>query len=257
MSGEYVITENDARRRTTVPDPVAFASYALDSHVVGLYADAEGRLRVEGHFLENIRAFPLSYRALLPRRTEADNLLVPVCLSSTHAAYGSIRMEPVFLMLGQAAGAAAVLAREHGGSPHAVPYARLREVLTRAGAVLELPRAEPGARGPAGTADPAALAAVETLHARGHFAPAEASVSAWRNAVRPGATVEAARARALLVAVAARVEPGVSEPSAALALLARRGVRLGTDWAALADPAAEADGAAVAELLVALAGLRP
>jgi hypothetical protein len=257
MSGEYVITENDARRRTTVPDPVAFASYALDSHVVGLYADAEGRLRVEGHFLENIRAFPLSYRALLPRRTEADNLLVPVCLSSTHAAYGSIRMEPVFLMLGQAAGAAAVLAREHGGSPHAVPYARLREVLTRAGAVLELPRAEPGARGPAGTADPAALAAVETLHARGHFAPAEASVSAWRNAVRPGATVEAARARALLVAVAARVEPGVSEPSAALALLARRGVRLGTDWTALADPAAEAGGAAVAELVMALAALRP
>jgi hypothetical protein len=257
MSGEYVITENDARRRTTVPDPVAFASYALDSHVVGLYADAEGRLRVEGHFLENIRAFPLSYRALLPRRAEADNLLVPVCLSSTHAAYGSIRMEPVFLMLGQAAGAAAVLAREHGGSPHAVPYARLREVLTRAGAVLELPRAEPGARGPAGTADPAALAAVETLHARGHFAPAEASVSAWRNAVRPGATVEAARARALLVAVAARVEPGVSEPSAALALLARRGVRLGTDWTALADPAAEAGGAAVAELVMALAALRP
>jgi hypothetical protein len=257
MSGEYVITENDARRRTTVPDPVAFASYALDSHVVGLYADAEGRLRVEGHFLENIRAFPLSYRALLPRRAEADNLLVPVCLSSTHAAYGSIRMEPVFLMLGQAAGAAAVLAREHGGSPHAVPYARLREVLTRAGAVLDLPRAEGPARGPAGTADPAALAAVDALHARGHFAPAEASVSAWRNAVRPGATVEAARARALLVAVAARVEPGVSEPSAALALLARRGVRLGTDWTALADPAAEAGGAAVAELVMALAALRP
>jgi hypothetical protein len=207
--------------------------------------------------LENIRAFPLSYRALLPRRAEADNLLVPVCLSSTHAAYGSIRMEPVFLMLGQAAGAAAVLAREHGGSPHAVPYARLREVLTRAGAVLELPRVESLARGPAGTADPAALAAVETLHARGHFAPAEASVSAWRNAVRPGATVEAARARALLVAVAARVEPGVSEPSAALALLARRGVRLGTDWTALADPAAEAGGAAVAELVMALAALRP
>jgi hypothetical protein len=59
------------------------------------------------------------------------------------------------------------------------------------------------------------------------------------------------------VAVAARVEPGVSEPSAALALLARRGVRLGTDWAALTDPAAEAGGAAVAELVVALAGLRP
>ena len=257
MSGEYVITENDARRRTTVPDPVAFASYALDSHVVGLYADEQGRLRVEGHFLENIRAFPLSYRALLPRRAEADNLLVPVCLSSTHAAYGSIRMEPVFLMLGQAAGAAAVLAREHGGSPHAVPYARLREVLVGAGAVLELARAEAAARGPVGAADPAALAAVDALHARGHFAPAEASLNAWRNAVRPGATIEAARARALLVSVAARAAPEVTEPGAALGLLARRGVRLGTDWAALTDPAAEAGGTAVAELVVALAALAP
>ena len=257
MSGEYVITENDARRRTTVPDPVAFASYALDSHVVGFYADEQGRLRVEGHFLENIRAFPLSYRALLPRRAEADNLLVPVCLSSTHAAYGSIRMEPVFLMLGQAAGAAAVLAREHGGSPHAVPYARLREVLVGAGAVLELARAEAAARGPVGAADPAALAAVDALHARGHFAPAEASLNAWRNAVRPGATIEAARARALLVSVAARAAPEVTEPGAALGLLARRGVRLGTDWAALTDPAAEAGGTAVSELVVALAALAP
>jgi hypothetical protein len=98
---------------------------------------------------------------------------------------------------------------------------------------------------------------VDALHARGHFAPAEASVNAWRNAVRPGATVEAARARALLVAVAARVAPEVTEPGAALALLARRGVRLRTDWAALADPAVEADGAAVAELVMALAQLTP
>jgi len=130
-------------------------------------------------------------------------------------------------------------------------------VLARAGAVLELPRAEPAARGPAKAADAAALAAVDALHARGHFAPAEASVSAWRNAVRPGATLEAARARALLVSVAARLAPEVTEPGAALALLARRGVRLGTDWAALAEPAAEADGAAVAELVVALAALAP
>ena len=138
-----------------------------------------------------------------------------------------------------------------------MPYARLREVLTRAGAVLELPRVESLARGPAGAADPAALAAVDALHARGHFAPAEASLNAWRNAVRPGASVEAARARALLVSVAARVEPTVTEPGAALALLARRGARLGTDWTTLADPAAEAGGAAVAELVVALAALQP
>ena len=91
-------------------------------------AELRSRLATEPDRLERqiaiLRWYFSRYRALLPRRAEADNLLVPVCLSSTHAAYGSIRMEPVFLMLGQAAGAAAVLAREHGGSPHAVPYAR-------------------------------------------------------------------------------------------------------------------------------------
>ncbi len=257
LRGEYVITENDARRKTTVPDPVAFASYALDSHAVGYCLDAEGRLRVEGAFFENIRAFPLSYRALLPRRAESLNLLVPVCLSSTHAAYGSIRMEPVFIMLGQAAATAAVLAQRAGVAPHDLPYAALQARLQQDGAVLAVPRAEPAAR-VTGPTPPAAAAAVERLHRHGFFAAADASLSAWRNAARPGATSEAARSLALITAAARRFEPAAADLAASLAVLAQRGVQVdAAAWRARQAPDASAPGEAVADLLIQLAAAFP
>ena len=257
MRGEYVITELDARRRTTVPDPVAFASYALDSHAVGYFVDSEGRLRVEGAFLENIRAFPLSYRALLPRRAEAENLLVPVCLSATHAAYGSVRMEPVFIMLGQAAATAAVLAQRAGRPPHELPYAQLRERLLADGAVLTSPRSE-SAGAPRGSVPPAAAAAVDSLQRSGFLAAADASLSAWRNAARPGAESEAARSVALIIAAARRFDRSVDGLPAALRVLAARGVRLDSAyWEARQRPDSTADGDAVAVVLVELAGIFP
>ncbi|MBI5693091.1 MAG: FAD-dependent oxidoreductase [Verrucomicrobia bacterium] len=258
LVGEYVITEHDARRRTTVPDPVAFASYALDSHAVGMFVDSAGKLRLEGTFFENIRAFPLSYRALVPRRGECTNLLVPVCLSASHAAYGSIRMEPVFLMLGQAAGAAAVLARRAGCDVQELPYATLRDRLLQDGAVLAVPRLVAPESAATGPASEAAIAAINRLHGAGFFATAEASVSAWRNAARPGAASEAWRSVGLIIAAAQRFDRLCASLTDATRILATRGCRLDNAyWVAREDPAATARGEAVAELLVALAAAFP
>ena len=258
LLGEYVVTEHDCRRKTTVPDPVAHASYAMDSHVVGYYADAQGRLRIEGHFLENIRAFPISFRALLPRRTEVANLLVPVCLSATHAAYGSIRMEPVFMMLGQSAATAAMLALQSRTTLHDLPYAALRRRLEADGQILAAPaRPRPAttARGevPAGIAT-----AVDRLAALDFFAAAEASLNFWRNAARPGAATESERVTALLVAGAQRFDATTTTPAAALATLNARGAQLdATAWPGHTRPGTQVPGEAVATLLHALAGIVP
>ena len=85
-----------------------------------------------------IRPYPISYFSLVPQKTECRNLLVPVCLSATHVAYTSIRMEPVYMVLGQAAGAAAALALGDGRAVQEVPYQQLREVLLRAGQILDV-----------------------------------------------------------------------------------------------------------------------
>jgi hypothetical protein len=198
-----------------------------------------------------VRAFPISFRALLPRRTEAENLLVPVCLSATHAAYGSVRMEPVFFMLGQAAGTAAVLAHEAKLPLQDLPYAKLQQRLLVDGCVLAVPPAEPVAKAdPAArnqTVSPAALAALDLLQELGFFAPNEASLKSWQGAIRPGAESEAARTLALLTAAARRVDRNVRTPADALRVLRARGAALNADeWLALQAPEAMAAGDTVA-----------
>ena len=130
MIGDYVITESDARGTRVSVDGVALASYPLDSHGVTLFVDEKGVLhRERGFFTGGFKPFPISYTALRPRAGECDNLLVVSCLSASHAAYGSVRMETVFMMLGHAAGAAASLAIERRVTVQNVPYAPLRERL--------------------------------------------------------------------------------------------------------------------------------
>jgi len=92
--------------------------------------------------------YEIAYGSLVPKRGQADNLLVPVCVSSSHIAFGSIRMEPVFMILGQSAATAAVMAIDSGIPVQDVPYARLRERLLRDGQVLE--HRAPAAARPAG-----------------------------------------------------------------------------------------------------------
>lgn len=137
MISDYVITENDARGTRTAEDSVALASYPLDSHGVTLYVDENGVLHRERGFFVGAKPFPISYRALCPRSGECVNLLVVSCLSVSHAAYGSVRMEPVFMMVGHAAGAAACLAIDRNVAVQAVPYTPLRERLLAEKQILD------------------------------------------------------------------------------------------------------------------------
>ena len=140
MVSGYVHTEHDCRRKRPCPDPVGMGSYNMDSHNVQRYVDENGHVRNEG----DIQVSPggpylISYRAIVPKENECANLLVPVCLSSSHIAYGSIRMEPVFMILGHSAAAAAALAIDDDVTVQQLEYAKLRQQLDSDGQVLEIP----------------------------------------------------------------------------------------------------------------------
>ncbi|MEQ8766489.1 MAG: FAD-dependent oxidoreductase [Planctomycetota bacterium] len=140
LIGEMVMTEANCLSQVTITDSVALGAYNMDSHHVHRYVSADGFVRNEGDIQVGLPSpYGISYRALTPRREEAENLLVPVCVSASHIAFGSIRMEPVFMELGQAAGVAAVLAIRESAPVQKVPIAVLQSVLEDAGARLEPP----------------------------------------------------------------------------------------------------------------------
>ncbi len=138
MVGDYVMTEHDCRRTRTTPASIGMGSYNMDSHNVQRYVTKEGFVQNEGDVQESPRgAYQIGYRSITPKKSECTNLLVPVALSASHAAYGSIRMEPVFMILGQSAATAAVFALDAGSAVQDVPYETLRERLLEDGQVLE------------------------------------------------------------------------------------------------------------------------
>ena len=114
MIGEYVATQKDCDGLAEIPDGIGYAAYPMDSHnCERVVVEKDGKVMVKNEGDVEIgggKPYPLSYRSITPKREECTNLLVPVCLSSSHIAFGSIRMEPVFLELGQVAGIAACLA---------------------------------------------------------------------------------------------------------------------------------------------------
>jgi hypothetical protein len=130
MVGAYVMTQHNCQGRAVAEDPVGLAAYTMDSHNVQRYVDAQGHVRNEGDVqVGGFAPYGISYRSLVPKAAECQNLFVPVCLSATHISYGSIRMEPVFMVLGQSSATAAALAIDAGTSVQDVDYARLRERL--------------------------------------------------------------------------------------------------------------------------------
>lgn len=138
MVGIYVMTEHDLLGKKTTPDSVGMGSYTIDSHNVQRYITPEGYVQNEGDIgVGTPRPYAIAYGSLVPKREHCQNLLVPVCVSATHVAYGSIRMEPVFMILGQSAAAAADLAIKHDTSVQDVSYSELRERLLNEGQVLE------------------------------------------------------------------------------------------------------------------------
>ena len=130
MIGEYVTTENDVLLKREVPKPVGMGSYAMDSYNIQRYITPEGFVQNEGDIGVGPPApYSISYGSLIPKKEDCQNLLVPVCVSSSHIAFGSIRMEPVFMILGQSAAAAAVLAIDMDCTVQEVPYENLKGVL--------------------------------------------------------------------------------------------------------------------------------
>lgn len=148
MRSDFVVSERHLRYLDDTPRSIGMGSYNMDSHNIQRYVaiDKEGRatVRNEGDVQVNPGApYPIDYGAIIPPKAECDNLLVPVCVSCTHIAFGSIRMEPVFMVLGQSAGTAACLSIDANIAPQDLEYDALREVLLKDGQVLEFARPEP------------------------------------------------------------------------------------------------------------------
>jgi len=140
MTGKFVMTENELLKRKPTPESIGMGSYDMDSHNVQRYVTPEGNVQNEGDIGASTKGpYPIAYGSLVPKNGQAENLVVPVCVSSSHIAYGSIRMEPVFMVLGQSAATAAVLAIDSGTSVQDLPYEKLRARLLADGQVLELP----------------------------------------------------------------------------------------------------------------------
>jgi len=138
MIGQFVTTENELLRRRPTPQPVGMGSYTMDSHNVRRYVTADGSVQNEGDVgLSTDGPYQIAYGSLVPKRDECENLLVPVCVSSSHIAYGSIRMEPVFMILSQSAATAAVLALDQDVPVQDVAYSTLAARLEADGQVLK------------------------------------------------------------------------------------------------------------------------
>ena len=135
MVGDYVMTEHNCTGERVAQRPVALAAYTMDSHHVRRYLTADGLVRNEGNVEVGVKngPYPIDYGAIVPKKGDCANLIVPVCLSASHIAYGSIRMEPVFFELGQAAATAAALAAEAGCAVQDIYYAALAERLVADG----------------------------------------------------------------------------------------------------------------------------
>jgi hypothetical protein len=138
MVSDYVMTQHHCQGRQLADDPVGLAAYTMDSHHVQRYVTEDGQARNEGDVqVGGFSPYPISYRSIVPRARQCSNLLVPVCLSASHIAFGSIRMEPVFMVLGQSAATAAAQAIDQQTDVQRIDYRKLRERLLADRQVLQ------------------------------------------------------------------------------------------------------------------------
>jgi hypothetical protein len=138
MVSDYVMTQHNCQGRAKVDDAVGLAAYTMDSHNVQRYVDHNGHVRNEGDVqVGGFPPYPIAYRSLVPKQSECTNLFVPVCLSASHIAYGSIRMEPVFMVLGQSSATAASMAIDSNVDVQQVDTAKLQAKLLEDQQVLE------------------------------------------------------------------------------------------------------------------------
>ncbi len=138
MVGEYVMRQADLQTERTKDDSIGMGSYNSDSHNIQRVAMPDGNVKNEGDVQVPVQPYEIAYRTITPRRIESENLLVPVCLSATHAAYSSVRMEPQYMIIGQAAGVAASLAIQSRKPVQDISISVLQHKLRQQNAVLHL-----------------------------------------------------------------------------------------------------------------------
>ncbi|MGA2988378.1 MAG: FAD-dependent oxidoreductase [Terriglobia bacterium] len=137
MIGEYVMTQKDVQTEVSKPDPIGMGSYGIDSHNIQRVVSKEGFVTNEGDTEVPSQAYQIPYRILVPKRQEVQNLLVPVCVSASHVAYGTLRIEPQYMIMGQAAGVAAKLAIANHQAVQDIDTTELKKRLKEQGAVME------------------------------------------------------------------------------------------------------------------------
>ncbi len=139
MIGKYVMTENELLQKKPTPESVGMGSYTIDSHNIQRYVDENGHVHNEGDIGVPLpQPYEIAFGSLVPKKEEIQNLVVPVAVSASHIAFGSIRMEPVFMILGQSATTAAVMAMEQGIPVQDLSYEDLKAKLLEDGQVLTL-----------------------------------------------------------------------------------------------------------------------
>ena len=137
MTGDFVMTQKDIQSELIKPDAIGMGSYNSDSHNVQRFLQPDGTVQNEGNMEVAVKPYQIPYRVLLPKKQQIENLLVPVCVSSSHVAYSTLRMEPVYMILGHAAGVAARMAIDAGVPVHDIDTKALTKKLREQGAVIE------------------------------------------------------------------------------------------------------------------------
>jgi len=137
MVGEYVMSQKDIQTELAKPDAVGMGSYNSDSHNVQRVVNRDGFVRNEGDMQVAVKPYQIPYRVMLPKKNETVNLLVPVCFSASHVAYSTLRMEPQYMIIGQAAGVAAAMAIRAGRAVQDIDTKELTSALVKEGAILD------------------------------------------------------------------------------------------------------------------------
>ena len=142
MVGDFVMTQKDIQLALTKPDVIGMGSYNSDSHNVQRYVTEQGYAQNEGNMEVPVTPYQIPYRLLLPKKSQVTNLLVTVCFSASHVTYSTLRMEPVYMIIGQAAGVAAKMAVDEKVAVHDIDTTSLTARLFNQRAVLEWKRQE-------------------------------------------------------------------------------------------------------------------
>jgi hypothetical protein len=144
MLGMYVMKQADLQTDRTKPDSIAMGSYNSDSHNIQRVATPDGGVRNEGDVQVSVKPYEIAFGTILPKKEETANLLVPVCLSASHVAYSSVRMEPQYMMLGQAAGVTAAMAVQGKTAVQEIDVKALQKRLREQKAILHIDQEESG-----------------------------------------------------------------------------------------------------------------